>query len=67
MSFDKNYKDHDFQITDEVNNYICNKCSSIVYFYRLPEDYYSFDRYVKTSDFYNKLTCDEIIVKNIIE
>lgn len=69
MSFDSNYKGHNFELLNYTNNYKCTRCLSTMYFYSynpLPE-YYFYDNYKQISEIYNKLTCDEVIVKKIIE
>lgn len=69
--FQTNYLGHDFVNQDSVNNlYICVKCKIEIYHsivYNIIYDRYSqYYTFIDNKEAH-ELTCDEMIIKNIIE
>lgn len=61
--FDKNYMKHDFEpIINNYRFYRCAKCKCSVYYFPNSNEYYMI---LDLKDI--SLTCDEVIIKNVIE
>lgn len=78
MKFDKNYLNHDFiscQNEEYINDYICIRCNVRVYFPPHLSDTCCIEIIDWENDPLNpgdqgnfmEITCDEVIIKNIIE
>lgn len=64
--FEINYLGHDFKVEDAITgDYICNICNCIIWFYTYDNEEF----YLSLIDGYymNAISCNETIIKNIIE
>ena len=68
---DLNYKNHNFQLTGGISeyHYFCTKCN-VSMWYNYDSTYNFYGLFIDNLKDYKKvkyLTCEEIIIKNIIE
>lgn len=65
MEFDKNYLDHDFIKWIVKSWFICKKCKVLIFDYERNIDRYKF--YINNVRYENQFSCNEVIIKNLIE
>lgn len=71
MNFDKNYLNHDLAGKNqfEKSYFYCIKCNSTIYYDSLLNANYLYKYYILINNNWEELTltCEEVIIKNIIE
>lgn len=64
----KNYLNHNFIEMKRNNDYICSKCKIMIWYYEgLKTQYWMLFNNTVSAGILLNLTCNEMIIKNIIE